>query len=98
MQAGYQWPWFILILLRLLFIAVPLLFIVVLQNFYIQSVIFATERATAINRDEGGPDPAAEQQEEADPQQLWQTRLVRLLPLSNSLCNVSRGKAVCQTP
>ena len=94
-QVGRQWPWFILVLLRLLFICVPLFFIAVLQNFYIQSVIFASERAAAINR---GDDEAAADDEEVDLQELWHSRLVQPLraagicgPVNSELSMSSSG-------
>eukprot|EP00892_Ulva_mutabilis_P005892 jgi/Ulvmu1/3675/UM017_0089.1 len=77
LNVNYDWPWFTMVLLRALFIFVPLFFIVVLQNFYIQSVIFATERAAALNRGEDGHGEGDEE-EGLEPEALWQQRLESL--------------------
>lgn len=81
---GYDWPWFILLLLRVLFLGVPFFFIAVLQNFYVQSVIFATERAAAINR--GEEEEASGGDEQVEAEELWKGRLVCLAATISNVC------------
>jgi hypothetical protein len=70
-QGGVKWDPFSMILLRLFFAVLPVICVAILQNFYVQSAVFASQTASGRefqDRHVSG--------ENATEHQLWQQRLV----------------------
>jgi hypothetical protein len=84
------------ITLRFFFYVLPIICVAVLQNFYIQSLIFAFQRAKSLYKskpDMSDESDDAEADDVADSSSLWQQRLVCL-----DACNASTWLALLQAP